>query len=119
MIARVLTTTLSLVLPVAAAATQLLDDATYNRLEQQLDLGKTSLDSLLKGGEQASVWPARADGLARERGEDSEAREARGAQLRQLQAWLKAKDPGFGGLVDVRDKQHRVRWVHPRFKSEY
>ena len=116
---KVLTTTLSLVLPVAAAATQLLDDTTYNRLEQQLDLGKTSLDSFLKGGEQANAWPARADGPAMRWGEDIEAREAHGAQLRQLQAWLKAKDPGFGGLVDVRDKQHRVRWVHPRYKNQY
>jgi hypothetical protein len=42
-----------------------------------------------------------------------------GAALRQLHAWLKAKDPAFGGLVRVRNKLDEVLWVHPQFAQEY
>jgi hypothetical protein len=48
---------------------------------------------------QAPGW-ARRDAPNLEHGE---AIEAHGSMLRQLQAWLKEKDPGFGGLV-----RHRV-----------
>ncbi len=42
--------TLSLVLPVAASATQfVLDDATYNGIKEELDLGQKSLDFAMKG----------------------------------------------------------------------
>lgn len=117
---KLLSTTLSLVLPVAASTTELLlDEATTKGLEDQLALGKSSLDSLLKGSEQAGAWLARRDGPGLEWGEAREARMAQGAELRQLQAWLKAKDPGFGGLVRVLDKQRRFRWVHPRFQDQY
>lgn len=117
---KLLSSTLSLVLPVAASTTQLmLDEATYKGLEEQLNLGKTSLDFLLKGGEQAGSWLARRDSPSLERGVDIEASEAHGAQLRQLQVWLKAKDPGFGGLVRVLDKQNCFRWVHARFQDQY
>jgi internalin A len=39
--------------------------------------------------------------------------------LRQLQVWLKVKDPGFGGLVRVMNKRQEFLWVHPQFESEY
>ena len=59
---KVLTGTLSLVLPVASSATKLvLDDATYKGIEKQLDLGQKSLDSVLKGGEKAGAWLGRSD----------------------------------------------------------
>jgi len=41
------------------------------------------------------------------------------AVLRQLQAWLKEKDPSFGGLVRVQNKRQEFLWVHPRFEGEY
>ncbi len=44
---------------------------------------------------------------------------ARGGTLRELQALLKARDPGFGGLVRVRNKRQEFLWVHPRFEGEY
>ena len=41
------------------------------------------------------------------------------AILRQLQTWLKEKDPGFGGLVRVTNKRQEFLWVHPQFEGEY
>jgi hypothetical protein len=51
---KVLTGTLSLVLPVAASATKfVMDDTAYKGLEKEFDLGQKSLDSVLKGGEKS------------------------------------------------------------------
>jgi hypothetical protein len=44
---------------------------------------------------------------------------AENATLRELHALLKAKDPGFGGLVRVMNKRQEFLWVHERFASEY
>ena len=35
---------------------------------------------------------------------------------REFQALLKAKDPGFGGLVRVMNKRQEFLWVHPQFE---
>jgi internalin A len=43
---------------------------------------------------------------------------AHGATLREFQALLKAKDPGFGGLVRVRNRRQEFLWVHGRFEAE-
>ncbi len=109
---------LSLVAPVASSATKLvLDDAAYKGIEKQLELGQKSLDSVLKGGEQAGGWLARDDEAPDlERGE---AVRARGSLLRQLHAWLKEEDPSFGGLVRVQNKRQEFLWVHPQFEKEY
>ncbi len=108
---------LSLVAPVASSATKLvLDDAAYEGIENQSDLGQKSLDSVLKGGEKAGSWLARSDAPDLERGEEIRAQRA---VLRQLHAWLKEKDPGFGGLVRVQNKRQEFLWVHPQFENEY
>jgi internalin A len=39
--------------------------------------------------------------------------------LRQLHAWLKEKDPSFGGLVRVQNRRQEFLWVHPKFETEY
>ncbi len=44
---------------------------------------------------------------------------AHGATLRELHALLKAKDPGFGGLVRVLNKRQEFLWVHEKFAGEY
>jgi hypothetical protein len=49
----------------------------------------------------------------------AEAIEAHGAVPRRLQAWLKEKDTGFGGLVRVQNKRQDFLWVHPHFEAEY
>jgi GTPase SAR1 family protein len=114
---KVLTFTLSLVLPVATSATKLvLGDAAYKGLEKELELGQESLDSVLKAGETSVAWLGRSDSPDMERGE---AIRARGAILRQLHAWLKEKDPSFGELVRVQNKQQQFLWVHSQFENEY
>jgi Leucine-rich repeat (LRR) protein len=114
---KVLTGTLSLVLPVAASATKLLaDEASYKGLEKELDLGQKSLDSVLKVADKSFVWLEHNDALDMER---SKAIRAQGAVLRQLHAWLKEQDPGFAGLVRVQNKQQEFLWVHLQFASEY
>lgn len=114
---KLITGTLSLVVPVASSATKLvLDDATYKGIEEQLDLGEKSLDAVLKGGGKAGAWLGRSDAPDVKR---ADAIQARGAVLRQLQSWLKEKDPGFGGLVRVQNKRQEFLWVHPQFEQEY
>ena len=44
---------------------------------------------------------------------------AQGSILRQLHAVLKAKDPGFGGLVRVQNRRREFLWVHEQFVDEY
>jgi hypothetical protein len=114
---KLLAGTLSLVVPVASSATKLmLDEASYKGIEEQLDLGQKSLDSVLKGGEMAGGWLGRSDAPEMEQGE---AMRAQGAVLRQLHAWLKEKDASFGGLVRVQNKRQEFLWVHPQFEKEY
>lgn len=114
---KVLTGTLSLVLPVASSVARLaLTDEAYRGIEEELDVGQKSIESVIKGGESAGDWLGRSDAPGLERGE---AVEAQGAVLRQLHAMLKEKDPGFGGLVRVRNKRQEFLWVHPQFEKEY
>lgn len=115
---RLLTGLLSLVVPVAASATKLeLDDTTYKGIEKQLELGQKTLESALKGGEKSEDWAAKGDTAPNLKQGDSI--KAQGAVLRQLHAWLKEKDPGFGGLVRVQNRRQEFLWVHPKFESEY
>ena len=114
---KVLTGTLSLVLPVATSATKLMmDDAAYKGLEKELNLGQKSIDSVLKGGTTTGAWLGRSDAPDLECGE---AIRAQGAVLRQLHVWLKEKDLSFGGLVKVQNKRQEFLWVHPQFETEY
>lgn len=114
---KVITSTLSLVLPVASSATRLvLDEASYRGMEKELDLCQKSLDSVLKGGESVGVWLGHSEAPDLERGE---AIQAQGAILRQLHAWLREEDPGFGGLIRVRNRRQEFLWVHPQFETEY
>ena len=107
----------SLVLPVASSATKLLlDDATYKGIEKELDLGQKSIESVIKGGEKLGSWLGENDAPDMEHGEGVR---AQGAILRQLHSFLKEKDPGFGGLVRVRNKRQEFLWVHPQFEKEY
>ncbi|MDT4896692.1 MAG: hypothetical protein QOH25_1769 [Acidobacteriota bacterium] len=114
---KVLTTTLSLVLPVASSATKLLmDETAYKRIEKELDLGQKSIESVLKGGEALGSWLGRSDAPDLEHGE---AIRAQGAILRELHALLKKQDPSFGGLVRVQNKRQEFLWVHSQFEKEY
>jgi len=114
---KALTAMLSLVLPVASSATKLvLDDAVYNNIEDQLKFGKDCFDSMLKGSEKVGEWLGKDDSVDLPHGPMMR---AEGASLRELHALLKAKDPGFGGLVRVMNKRQEFLWVHERFAGEY
>ncbi|MDX2217385.1 MAG: COR domain-containing protein [Oculatellaceae cyanobacterium bins.114] len=114
---KLLTGTLSLVLPVAASTTQfMLDDATYKGIQEELDLGQKSLEFGIKGSNMAIDWQTKRDSQEFEQGE---AIRAQGSMLRELHAMLKEKDPSFGGLVQVQNKRREFLWVHPQFVNEY
>ncbi|MBD2157358.1 COR domain-containing protein [Leptolyngbya sp. FACHB-16] len=114
---KLLTGTLSLVLPVAASTTQfMLDDATYKGIQEELDLGQKSLEFGIKSSDIAIDWQNKRDSLEFEQGE---AVRAQGSMLRELHAMLKDKDPGFGGLVRVQNKRREFLWVHSDFVGEY
>ena len=114
---KILSSTLGLVLPVVAATAKVaLPEADYKGIEAQLALGKATAESLLKGGGQAGEGLAKDDGLDLAPGAEIR---AHGGTLRQLHAWLKEKDPTFGGLVRVQNKRQEFLWVHPQFEKEY
>ena len=115
---KILTGTLSLVLPVAASATKfMLDDATYKGIEEELDLGQKSIESTLKSSDLATNLSTDGDTPDWQQGDS--AIMAKGSILRELHALLKAKDPGFGGLVRVQNRRREFLWVHEQFVDEY
>ncbi|MFG6101585.1 COR domain-containing protein [Leptothoe sp. EHU-05/26/07-4] len=114
---KLLTGTLSLVLPVAASTTQfMLDDATYKGIQEELDLGQKSLEFGIKSSDITVDWQTKRDSAEFEQGD---AIRAQGAMLRELHGFLKEKDPSFGGLVQVQNKRREFLWVHSQFVDEY
>ncbi|MCY7383016.1 MAG: leucine-rich repeat domain-containing protein, partial [Microcoleus sp. CAN_BIN18] len=114
---KVMTGILSLVLPVAGSATKLmLDDTTYKAIEEQLDLGQKSIESISKGSDSFIDSSNNSDAPDFEQGE---AIRGQGSILRELHALLKEKDPSFGGLVRVQNQRREFLWVHPDFVDEY
>lgn len=114
---KLLSSTLRLVLPVADSLAKLtIPEADYKGIEAQLALGKSTAESLLKGSELAGEWLAKDDDLELASGS---AIRADGGVLRQLHAWLKEKDPTFGGLIRVQNKRSEFLWAHPQFEGEY
>lgn len=114
---KLLTGTLSLVLPVASSAVKLtLDETAYKAIEEQLDFGKQVIAGTIGEGAKIGEYMGGTDTTTLEHGE---AIRAQGATLRELHALLKAKDPGFGGLLRVRNKRQEFLWVHPQFEKEY
>jgi hypothetical protein len=114
---KLLTGTLGMVLPVASSAVKLaLDETAYKLIEEQLDFGKSILDATL--GEIAKIgdFLGTADSTSLEHGV---ALRSDSPTLRELHALLKAKDPGFGGLVRVMNKRQEFLWVHEKFAGEY
>ncbi|HLA08950.1 MAG TPA: COR domain-containing protein, partial [Anaerolineales bacterium] len=114
---KLLAGTLSLVLPVASSAVKLaLDKAAYEAIEEQLDFGRSIIDATIGEGKVIEELMGAADTTTLEH---SEVIRAQGATLRELHVLLKAKDPGFGGLVRVMNKRQEFLWVHERFAGEY
>lgn len=113
---KLVTGTLSLVLPVASSTFKVVDDAATKAFQAQFDLGKDVIDSIAGEGVLLNEFSSVIDSANLERGVGSR---AENATLRELHALLKAKDPGFGGLVRVLNKRNEFLWVHEKFASEY
>ncbi len=114
---KVLTGTLSLVLPVAISSAKLsLGEAAYKGLERQLDFGKSCAEAMLNATDKTAEWLIERDGP--EVGRTGVLR-AHGGVLREFQTWLKKEDPGFGDLRKVLNKQKEFLWVHRDFEKEY
>jgi hypothetical protein len=114
---KVITGTLSLVLPVASSGVKLaLDDAAYKAIEKQLDFGKEIIDVSLTGGEKVVEWLGNKDETSIERGIGTR---AENSILRELHSFLTKEDPSFGDLVRVTNKRQEFLWVHEKFASEY
>ncbi len=86
------------------------------RFENEFDFGKNVIDGVLSGTEKTELWKDAGDSVDLPHGT---AIRAENATLRELHALLKAKDPGFGGLVRVMNKRQEFLWVHEKFASEY
>ncbi len=109
--------TLSMVLPVASSAIQWkMDDAPYKLIEEQLNFGKSVIEAVISETVTIGEFMGAADSTNLEHGI---ALRAENATLRELHALLKAKDPGFGGLVRVLNKRNEFLWVHEKFAGEY
>ena len=112
-----LTGTLGMVLPVASSTIKLaLDDTAYKLIEEQLSFGKSVIDATLGETTKIGEFMGAADSTNLEHGV---AIRSDGATLRELHALLKAKTPGFGGLVRVLNKRNEFLWVHEKFAGEY
>jgi len=111
-----LTGTLSLVLPVMSSTFKAIDDTAFKTLENQLSLGKDVIDAIAGEGVALNEVMGATTSTNLESGV---AIRAESATLRELHTLLKAKDPGFGGLVRVMNKRQEFLWVHEKFASEY
>ena len=113
---KLVTGTLSLVLPVASSTLKVVDDAATKAFQAQFDLGKDVIDAIVGESALLNEFSSVIDSTDIERGVGSR---AENATLRELHVLLKAKDPGFGGLVRVLNKRNEFLWVHEKFASEY
>jgi len=114
---KAVTSTLSLVLPIASSAVKLvMDENVYKAIENELNFGKDVIDGVLSGAEKTEIFTNTGDSVDLQHGTSLR---AENASLRELHALLKAKDPGFGGLVRVMNKRQEFLWVHERFAGEY
>lgn len=111
-----LTGTLSLVLPVASSTLKVVHDSVFKTIENQLSLSKNVIDAIAGTGTALNEIMGKTDSTSLERGVGIR---AENSTLRELHAMLKAKDPGFGGLVRVMNKRQEFLWVHEKYASEY
>jgi len=111
-----MTGTLSLVLPIMSSTLKVVDDTAFKKLENDISLGKNVIDFFSGEGTALKKVMGPADTTNLENGVGIR---AENATLRELHALLKAKDPGFGGLVRVMNKRQEFLWVHEKFAGEY
>ncbi|MFN8413766.1 MAG: COR domain-containing protein [Anaerolineales bacterium] len=110
------TGTLSLVLPVASSALKVTKDAATQSLQDKIGFGKEVIDAIAGTGTAFAEIMGATDSINLKHGVRTR---AENATLRELHALLKAKDPGYGGLVRVMNKRQEFLWVHEKYASEY
>jgi len=111
------TRTISLIAPIVSSTGKLLiDDMAFSQIAQDWDLTQKSIDTATKDGYTPLDSASTDDAPNLERGT---AIEALGPILRQFHAFLKEKDPTFGGLIRVQDWQQKYHWVHEKYVDEY
>ena len=115
---KLVTSTLSLVLPVASSALKVANDAATKALQDQIGLGKDVIDAIAGESTALNEFSSLIDSANLERGVGSR---AENATLRELHVLIKSKDPlnSFGGLVRVLNKRNEFLWVHEKFAGEY
>src|SRR5207249_3966718 len=104
-----------IVLPVAKHLAQSeIGDTAWNEIEARVDSAVGALTLLTESlGESAAAGEKEAA-----IGDDPRLQNA-GSVLRHLHKILQALDPGFGGLVKVRNNRWEPLWVHRRFSQIY
>ncbi len=113
---KLVTSTLSLVLPIASSTFKVVNDTAFKTLEDQIGLGKDVIEAIVGEGTAIKEF------MGAERSANIEhgvAVRAENATLRELHSLLKAEDAGFGGLVRVMNKHQEFLWVHEKFATEY
>jgi len=114
---KMITSTLSLILPVATSGIKLvMDEATYRPLENYLSFGKDAINAVLSGAQKNEIFSDTGDSVSLPHGTSIR---VENAALRELHTLLKEKDPSFGGLVRVLNKRNEFLWVHEKFAGEY
>ena len=110
---------LKLALFVAGTGVELaLPDEEFKVLEAQLDFGEKSLEYAHEVGEQIEIGTG-ANNDPELENQRHNVFQAHDGNLRQLHSWLKAQDPGFGGMFRVQDKLGKYLWVHEKYRSQY
>jgi Leucine-rich repeat (LRR) protein len=113
---KLVTSTLSLVLPIASSSLKVINDTAFKTMENQLNFGKNVIDAIAQEGTALEEFIGKTDNANIQHGVSVR---ADNATLYQLHSLLKAKDPGFGDLVRVVNKRQEFLWVHKRFAREY
>lgn len=114
---KLMTGALSLALPVVASGLPLvIDKAAYEVFKDSIGFGKNVIDATLKASDISEAWKDKGSSVDLTQGVGIRAEHS---ALRELQAFLKEKDPGFGGLVRVTNRRQEFLWVHEKFTSEY
>jgi hypothetical protein len=118
-ILKLICTTLSIAVPVVGAGMKAaLDEATRKTMDAWIDLTEKTFEGVFKLGERLddlTVDHGAPDGTTSSGPWPQDRTEA---DLRRLHAWLREKDPGYGGLVRVY-KRNEVFWVHRQFAGLY
>lgn len=105
---KLITTTASLILPVASAGLKMaLDETIYKKLDFSKEVINASVSGFSKSMDVLTE------------NDMSEEPRTNVSSLRELHAFLQKEDPTFGDLKRVQNKRQEFLWVHEKFASEY